>query len=239
MSQGKDTGRHTIPFLAGGAAGTVLGAGLASLLAARPAAAAPPDEKLDYLIELQADTLMVVDALTQNLGKVSESMTKLVEIQGLSFALDPLRYIGRKMRSGEGFRDMGSTYIPIGAGATITLMMSNIEGYVWLGLYEGLRFSQTAVIEYTRLIDGTALPWIYVPRGFDMEINWSETMPFGIVCKETYGAIYTNHDAFAQWIMNAWYGAYIRKDVWEKDSRLMDMAAEEYVHGVEEPYDKP
>jgi len=180
------------------------------------------------------------ESLARSIDTLNETLLKLVEISGLTFALDPLRYIARKLRSGEAFRDIGQGYFPIGpAPATITIQMTNPEGYVWLGLREGLRFSQQAVIEYTRLIDGTPLPWVYVPRAVDLDIDWSETMPFGVIIKETYGAIYTNHDPFAQWIINGWYGAYIRKEVWEHDSRLMDIAAESYLHEVEARYGKP
>ncbi len=60
-------------LVVGGIGGTVLGATIAMLLAAKPAAAAPPEEKLDYLIE-------VLTTLVPVLAEVSERQASLIEL---------------------------------------------------------------------------------------------------------------------------------------------------------------
>jgi len=60
-------------LVVGGIGGTVLGAVIAALIAARPAAAAPPEEKLDYLLE-------VLTALTPVLAEVAERQATLIEL---------------------------------------------------------------------------------------------------------------------------------------------------------------
>ncbi|GAI50073.1 unnamed protein product, partial [marine sediment metagenome] len=37
------------------------------------------------------------------------------------------------------------------------------------------------------------------------------------------------------WIIGGWIGVYLRKEVWERDSKLMDEAAEEYIHPAPPP----
>ena len=60
-------------LVAGGVGGTILGALLATLLAAKPAEAAPPDEKINYLIEC-------LTALVQVLAQVAEGQTGLIAL---------------------------------------------------------------------------------------------------------------------------------------------------------------
>jgi len=55
----------------GGIGGTILGATFTALIAAKPAKAAPPEEKLDYLIE-------VLTVLAPVLAEVSEGQTRLI-----------------------------------------------------------------------------------------------------------------------------------------------------------------
>ncbi len=57
-------------LVAGGVGGTILGATIAALLLAKPAEAAPPEEKLNYLIEC-------LTALVQILAEVAEGNTAL------------------------------------------------------------------------------------------------------------------------------------------------------------------
>ena len=60
-------------FVVGGLGGATLAAVIATLLAARPAKAAPTDEKLDYLIE-------VLTTLVPVLAEVSERQATLIEL---------------------------------------------------------------------------------------------------------------------------------------------------------------
>lgn len=68
QEQDKATG-----LVVGGIGGTVLGAAIALLIAAKPAAAAPPEEKLNYLIE-------VLTTLVPVLAEVSERQAALIEL---------------------------------------------------------------------------------------------------------------------------------------------------------------
>lgn len=165
----------------------------------------------------------------QLLAEIRDTMNKMLEVSGLEFALDPTRYIARKLRSGEAISDKGSYYQLIAGGGTFTLVATNPAGYVWIGLWETARVSQEGVIEFTRYVDDELLPWLYVPRLGTFEFNWSATIPFGLVARENLTLSYTNHDAAPQWIVGGWIGAYLRKDVWERDSKYMDLVAEKYI----------
>lgn len=68
MPDEKDTGRGLV---VGGMGGTLFGALIATLLAAKPAEAAPPDEKLDFLIECQT-------TLVQASARMIELLEQLV-----------------------------------------------------------------------------------------------------------------------------------------------------------------
>jgi len=69
-------------LLAGGLGGTALGVVIGSLLAARPAEAATPEEKLDYLIE-------VLTALVPVLAEVAESQRTLIEAIRAWLGIEP------------------------------------------------------------------------------------------------------------------------------------------------------
>mgnify|MGYP000539154724 CR=1 FL=1 len=65
--------RGVAGIVIGGIGGAALATVIATLIAARPAAAAPPEEKLDYLIE-------VLTALVPVLAEVSERQAILIEL---------------------------------------------------------------------------------------------------------------------------------------------------------------
>lgn len=233
MERTGDTARGLI---VGGAVGALTG-GLSALLAARPALAAPENEKLEYLIQLGEANLQltqaVAAALSVQLEALNTTMKSLLEITGLDFAFDPMRYVAWKLRSGEAYADRGSYYQLLGPGATFTGTFIMPEGYVWVGIREGVTVSQNGVIELTRTVDGAALPWMYVPRLVTGEFNWAETLPFGFVIRQVSVVTYTNHDLVNQWLVGGYFGIYLRKDVWERDSKVMDLAAAKYTQPPE------
>lgn len=179
------------------------------------------------------------DEVVEQLKELNATTRKLLEVQGLEFALEPRRYIARKLRSGEGIADVGFYYQEIAPGATFTVSFTNPAGYVWVGIMERLMVSQNGVFELTRYLDDAILPWVYIARVPTLEISWSEVLPFGFVKKEVATISYTNHDAVAQWIIGSYLGIFLRKDIWERDSKLMDMAAERYIHPSPEPMPPP
>ncbi len=73
MVSKEEQGKTAQALAIGGVGGTLFGALLAKLLAAKPAEAAPPDEKLDYLIECLI-TLVPV------LAQVAESNAQLIAL---------------------------------------------------------------------------------------------------------------------------------------------------------------
>ena len=75
MANNKEQGKTAQGIVIGGVGGTVLGALLTTLLAAKPAEAAPPEDKLNYLIEC-------LTALVQVLAEVAESNTVLTGLLG-------------------------------------------------------------------------------------------------------------------------------------------------------------
>ena len=72
MAEERERDRAT-GLVVGGLGGAALAATIAMLIAARPAAAAPPEEKLDYLIE-------VLTTLVPVLAEVSERQASLIEL---------------------------------------------------------------------------------------------------------------------------------------------------------------
>jgi len=220
--------REGAALIAGGITGGMLGAAVASLLASRPAQAAPDQTKLDYLISLAEAQLTVDATLTQQLTELHHTMKGIREVDGIDFAFDPLRYIVWKLRSGEAYADRGSIYQLVAGGATFTVTQVMPEGYVWIGIRESVVVSQNGVFEFTRMVDSESMPWMYVPRVASGEFNWAETLPFGLVIKNAQVAIYTNHDAANQWVIAPFYGIFLREDVWEADSRVMDLVATKY-----------
>lgn len=228
--------RDATGLLVGGAIGALAGA-VTALLATRPAADAPNDEIHDYLVRLGEANLLLsqglVASINDQLVTLNKTMRDIREISGSDFAFDPLRYVTWKLRSGEAIEDKGSYYLLVGGGATVIFTMTNPEGYVWIGIRESSAVSQNGVFELTRDIDGGALPWIYIARLAEETIDWFETIPFGLVIRETVTVTLTNNDPADQWFIGTFYGIYLRKDVWEKDSKLIDLLAAKYSHPPE------
>ncbi|MBA7471053.1 hypothetical protein ES707_06347 [subsurface metagenome] len=73
MAKNEEKGKAAQGIVIGGIGGTLLGAAIAALLAAKPAEAAPPDEKLDYLIEC-------LTTLVPVLAQVAESNAQLITL---------------------------------------------------------------------------------------------------------------------------------------------------------------
>ena len=176
-----------------------------------------------------------LEEIAQQLKELNITALKQLEISGLQFTLEPFRYITRKLRAGEAIPDTVSYYQLIAPGATFTVTFANPAGYVWIGIYQSVEVSQNGVFEFAGFVDDAILPMLRIPRMASYIINWSVTIPFGHVIKETTTIIYTNHDIANQWISVGSMGIYLRKDIWEKDSKLMDLAAERYIYPVPPP----
>jgi len=171
-----------------------------------------------------------LEEVIKELKKLNDTNKKLLEIQGLQFALEPFRYITRKLRSGEALPNTLSYYQIIAPAGVFTVTFANPAGYVWIGIFQSIEVSQNGVFEFTGYVDDEILPKSYVPRMVSHVINWSETIPFGHVIKETTTLTFINHDIANQWLEADSMGIFLRKDVWERDVRLMDLAAERYMY---------
>ncbi|MBA7684961.1 hypothetical protein ES703_93374 [subsurface metagenome] len=180
-----------------------------------------------------------MEEIALQLKELNATTRKLLEVQGLQFALEPFRYITRKLRAGEAIPEVVSYYQLIAPAATFTLVATNPPGYVWIGIFQSIEVSQNGVFEFTGLMDDEIIPMSYVPRMVSHTINWSETIPFGHVIKENSTLIFTNHDIANQWIVTESMGVFLRKDIWERDSRLMDLAAEKFMYPVPPPMPSP
>ncbi|GAJ02843.1 unnamed protein product, partial [marine sediment metagenome] len=73
MAKNEEQGKTAQGLLVGGIGGTLLMAAIAALLAAKPAKAAPPDEKLNYLIEC-------LTTLVPVLAQVADSNAQLIAL---------------------------------------------------------------------------------------------------------------------------------------------------------------
>jgi len=173
------------------------------------------------------------------LTELNDTAKKQLEISGLEFTLDPLRYITTKLRTGEAVYSAATYYQLIAAGVTWAITFVNPVGYVWIGLHQGIDTSQSGIFEFTAMVDDRLLPALYIPRLTPIDVNWSQALPFGNIVKTETTITYINHDIVAQWVSVLSVGIFLRKDVWEKDSKLMDEAAEKYIHPAPPPPPMP
>ncbi|MBA7715800.1 hypothetical protein ES703_124858 [subsurface metagenome] len=180
-----------------------------------------------------------IEEAVKELKELNATNRKLLEIQGLQFALEPTRYIARKLRSGEAISQVGFWYQLVGGGATAIIQRRNPEGYVAIIITEGMRVSQNGVFEFIRMVDDQIIPEVNIPRAVDFDFSWAETLPFSLVVRDMTTISITNHDAADQWMMGGFILALLRKDVWERDSKLMDMAAERYMYPAPPPPPAP
>lgn len=175
------------------------------------------------------EAVILLRELNATAKELNATAKKQLEIQGLEFALEPLRYITRKHRTGDALISQAAYYQLIAPAATFVITFTNPEGYVWVGMYQDIAMSQTGVLEFTAMVDDQLLPYLYLPRLTPHVLNWNLTLPFSNIIKDTTTITYVNHDVIAQWIAVVSIGIFLRKDVWERDSRLMDQAAEKYI----------
>lgn len=171
-----------------------------------------------------------IEEVVQQLKELNNTQRKILELEGLEFALEPLRYIARKLRTGEALPSTASYYQLIAPAATFAITFTNPAGYVWIGIFQGIAVSQNGIFEFTAMVDDGLLPVMYIPRVTPYVINWNLALPFVHIIKDTTTIIYVNHDIANQWVSVISVGTYLRKEVWERDSKLMDEAAEKYIH---------
>jgi len=83
MANDKEQGKTARDLLVGGMWGTVLGTLLGMLLAAKPAEAAPPDEKLNYLMECQTAIVQLLGQLVEGNQAIIGLLQQLVAAAGV------------------------------------------------------------------------------------------------------------------------------------------------------------
>jgi len=71
-------------LVVGGIGGTALGVVIATLLAARPAAAAPPEEKLNYLIEVLTTLVPVLAEVSEHQASIITLLEQWLAAQGIA-----------------------------------------------------------------------------------------------------------------------------------------------------------
>ncbi|MBA7592226.1 hypothetical protein ES708_34404 [subsurface metagenome] len=82
MAEERDRGAGLVAV--GGVGGTLIGALIATLLAAKPAAAAPPDEKIDYLIECLTALVPVLAEVAENNAQLITLLEQWLAAQGVA-----------------------------------------------------------------------------------------------------------------------------------------------------------
>ena len=82
MAEDRERGKG-VGLLFGGIGGTVLGVAIATLLQAKPAEAAPPEEKLNYLIELLTALIPVLAEVAAGQITLNQSLQQWLAAQGI------------------------------------------------------------------------------------------------------------------------------------------------------------
>ena len=85
MAEERERGLGT-GLVVGGIGGTVLGAALMALLSAKPAEAAPPEEKLNYLIDVLTALIPVLAEVAERQAALTELFEQWLAAQGIPVA---------------------------------------------------------------------------------------------------------------------------------------------------------
>ncbi|MBA7484020.1 hypothetical protein ES707_19539 [subsurface metagenome] len=83
MAKNEEQGKAAAGLVVGGMGGTVLGTLLGMLLAAKPAEAAPPDEKLNYLMECQTAIVQLLGQLVEGNQAIIGLLQQWLAAQGI------------------------------------------------------------------------------------------------------------------------------------------------------------
>ncbi len=162
------------------------------------------------------------------LAQLNGNIARLLAIQQLQHNLDQRSYLAQKVIAGEAQIDKGAYYLPLAPGAPVTLVVPNIQGHVDFIHEERVWVSQEGVISLTIFHDDAITPWLNIPALPELEIIWTVVLPYGNITKEFCTVTYINNDALPQWVIGAWIGTYLRKEVWERDSAIMRTMAQAF-----------
>ena len=171
---------------------------------------------------------MMDEELRKLLTNIDKSIGIMTEISMLNFVLDQRKYLTQKIRTGEAILDIGSYYMVVAGGGTFAISIANPDGWIWIAHQENVRLSQAAVFSLQQFRDDMLTPFITVPRACDGDFNWTAVVPYSAIIKDVASVSYTNNDIVPHWLVAGWMGTYLRKDVWERDFKAMDAAAQKY-----------
>lgn len=150
------------------------------------------------------------------------------ELDRLKLMLDQRSYFTQKMLRGEAITDKGAYYQAIAGGATWGFAIQNPTDLIWIAHMEGMRVSQQGVFTLQIFKDNLTIPYLTIPRVCDFDFDWIDKLPYDNWVQNVSAVSWTNNDANLQWVAAAWIGTYIRKEVWERDMRVMKNTAEKY-----------
>lgn len=156
------------------------------------------------------------------------TLKNLLAIQQVEYNYDQTRYLAAKVRAGQAYFSKTWVYIPLGAGASTTVTITNPAGYISIWHWLQGRTSQNGVIEITVMKDDSLEPWLYVPRAVDMDLNITALVPYDLIMNDHISITFTNHDALAQWGVIGDISTFVRKDVWEADLAVMNKMAQQF-----------
>jgi len=91
MAEERERGLGT-GLVVGGIGGTVLGAALMALLSAKPAEAAPPEEKLNYLIDVLTALIPVLAEVAERQAALTELFEQWLAAQGVAPPAEAIRF---------------------------------------------------------------------------------------------------------------------------------------------------
>ncbi|GAI74028.1 unnamed protein product, partial [marine sediment metagenome] len=102
-----------------------------------------------------------LEEMVLQLKDIKATALKQLEISGLDFALEPSRYITRKLRTGEATPSTAGYYQLVAPGATFIITTVNPVGSVWIGIHQSVHVSQNGVFELTIMMDDNLFPSLH------------------------------------------------------------------------------
>lgn len=160
--------------------------------------------------------------------EILATLNSMLSIQQGEYNYDQTRYLASKVRAGQASFWKAWLYIPLAAGASTTITVPNPAGYISILHFFQARFSQQASVEATVMKDSALEPWLYVPRGVDVDFNITSILPYDLVMTDHLTVTLDNHDALPQWVVIGEAGSFVRKDVWLKDIAIMNAMAMQF-----------
>lgn len=115
------------------------------------------------------------------------------------------------------YKNIGGYVIPLPAGATVTITLTNPADYVWIPHLEEIDAEVGGKIAVVQSRDGDAF---YTHPGVPPKLinDFTQSVPWiapGMI-RATASAAFTNNDTVERWVTGAWIATYVLADEWDK-----------------------